>query len=106
MRLSVMDRLMLLDVLPQQGNILTLRIVRDAQQALELHTSEIEDWEITLNGPHIRWNQEKVQDVDVSLSEAALGIAREAIKKLDGENKLTANHISLWEKLIDGGSSA
>ncbi len=105
MKLSIADRLLLLEMLPAQGNILTLRVVRDARKLLEFRQDELERFEIMQAGPSIRWNQEKAEEADIPLSDAALGIARETIKTLDAEKKLTATHIPLWEKLMEGGQS-
>jgi len=101
MKLGVANRLLLLGLLPEQGNILTLRVVREARQLLEFKADEVNRFEIVQSGPSFRWNQEKAEEVEIALSDAALGIAREAIKKQDAENKLTVVHIPLWEKLVE-----
>lgn len=104
MLLSVTDRLLLLGLLPQQGNITMLRVIREARQSLELSADEIVAWEVSQVGDAVRWNQQKAADAEIPLSAAALGIARTAIRQFDTEGKLTTAHIPLWEKLVDGSA--
>lgn len=46
MELKVAERLMLLNLLPKEGDIVTLRVIRDAQQAIGLTEEELEALEI------------------------------------------------------------
>ena len=46
MELKVAERLMLLNLLPQEGDIVTLRVVREAQQVIGLSEDELKELEI------------------------------------------------------------
>ncbi len=49
MKFKVAERLMLLNLLPQEGDIVTLRVVRDAQMTVSLSEEELE--ELDLHNP-------------------------------------------------------
>jgi hypothetical protein len=101
MLLTVKDRLLLLGLFPQQGSIVNLRVIREARNELEFRPEEVEALELIEQAGNVRWNRDKDAAVDIQLSGPALGIAREAIRKLESEAKLTFDHIPLWEKLVD-----
>jgi hypothetical protein len=93
---------LLLGLLPEQGNILMLRVVREARQLLEFRAEELRDFELSQEAGMIRWDSSKAKEVDIPLSAAALGLIREKLQEMDRGNTLTSNHLPLWEKLFAG----
>ena len=103
MKLNLMERLVALSILPIHGNITTLRIIDDLKVALSPTEKEHKDCEIVdeENQP-IRWNtKEGLVAVDIPIGEKATDIIVDALKSLDAEQKLTKDHVSLYEKFID-----
>ena len=100
MDLTVMDRLLLLNVLPAEGDITTLRIVRQLREELSFSEQEHTDLNIqhTPEG-QITWTPTDVTKA-VEFGTKAHKLVSKALKKLNDDNKLTAQYIDLYDKFI------
>ena len=102
MKLNVLERIKALQVLPKETNFVTLKIVKDLQEALSLNESELNEFEIKQVGDSINWNDKGKEAREIEIGERASDIIKEALQKLDKENKLTSVFISLYEKFVNG----
>lgn len=106
MKLTILERLMLLGLLPREGNVLTLKIVRDLKSVLSFSEEEIKEYELkspTDNPNVFTWKKEaNTVTAEVKIGEVAHSIIVEALKKLNDEKKLTEAHISIYDKFVDG----
>ena len=98
MQLGIIDRIQLLNILPEQGGIVTLRIVAELREALGFSESDITTAGIKQDEQgRITWNASAELEKDVTIGDTAKGIIKAALKKLDEEQKLTAGMIPLWD---------
>lgn len=106
MKLSLVERLRILALLPQEGDIITLRLVADARSLLGLSDKEISDFEVTSeeNGL-VKWNPAKAQDKDFTIGQALTTLIRQSLMQLNGEKRLTTEDVSIYEKFIEGGET-
>jgi hypothetical protein len=108
MKLNILERLMLLNVLPPEGDLRTMRIVHDLRMALALSQQEMTDWGVENQVDEagkptgVIWDDAKVQDAEIDVAGEKTALIVEALKKLDSEKKLTAQHLSLCEKFPFG----
>lgn len=100
MRLNVLERLMLLGVLPEQGNFLTLKIVRQLREALSFSEEEIKALKIEQKDGRVEWQDDGAEEKDVPVGEKAMDLIVEALKKKDDAKELTDQHFSLYEKFV------
>lgn len=101
MKLSVLERLTLLQILPPEGNFVTLKIVRDLTGILAMNEKEYKEFNIQQKGKQITWNLKGSQEKEIEIGEKATDIIREALKKLDETKKLEQRHLSLYEKFME-----
>ncbi len=99
MKLTVLERILLLNILPTEGDLTTITIVRELREALSF--SEDEHKRATLKTDdkgQITWKDgfDKVVEIEGK----ALEIARNALTHLNEEKKLNVGHISLYEKIV------
>ncbi len=108
MKLNVFERLALLNVLPKQGNFVTLKIIRELKEDLSFDEKEIKELELTVDSENgnATWNPEKDKGKEIEIGGQANKVIVEALEKLDKQNKMTENHMSLYEKFIGGDSNA
>lgn len=102
MKLEIVERIQLLNLLPAEGNAITLRIVSELRQELSFAEKEIKDANIqtdTENG-RITWGNEAVVVKDVKIGDTATGIITDALKKLDDEKKLTLAVMPVYERFM------
>jgi hypothetical protein len=102
MVLQVRERLILLSILPNQGDFTTLKIVRKLRE--DLSFSEDEHALLKFQNDSARemtlWDLqgEKSVQKDVDLGDKAKDIIRESLVKLSNEKKLLIDHMDLYEK--------
>jgi hypothetical protein len=115
MQLTVFERLTLLNILPREGNFLTLKILREMRENLSFSEEEHkmlqfknagdkvkEDSDEVVPEGKVLWNMAGDVVKDVGFGEKATDIIVERLKTLDKEKKLTDAHFSLYEKFVLG----
>jgi len=102
MKLNLLERFTLLQILPTEGNFTTLNIVRDLQKVLALSEEEFKEFGVVQEGDKTTWNKKGREDREIKIGEKATDIIVESLKKLDESKKLTSQHMTIYEKFIGG----
>lgn len=131
MKLAVFERIVLQNILPQEGDFITLKLVRKLREALAFSEKEIAEinfrnhWkcpkcqkaEVSSEMPkcpecdlymqlagQVTWDDEKAKKVvkDVFMGAKMLSLCESTLKKLGDEKKLTDQHFSLYAKFVEG----
>jgi len=131
LKLTVYERIVLQNILPQEGDFITLKLVRKLKEALAFSEKEIAEinfrshWkcpkcgkvEISAEMPKcpdcgiymipagsVTWDETKAKKVvkDVFMGAKMLALCESTLKKLSDEGKLTEQHMSLYEKFVEG----
>ena len=100
MKLNLLERFTILQILPAEGNFSTLKINRDLQESLAPTEKEFKDFEIVQEDERTRWNQKGMIEKEIEIGEKATDMIVKSLKKLDEDKKLTAQHISVFEKFV------
>jgi len=107
MKLNIAERFALLGVLPQQGNVITLRIIRELQNRLSLTEEEIEHYNVQNHAnpdgsANITWNPELSQEEkDIPIGESATGVIRGELIRLNAQNQLHVTMLPLYDKFVE-----
>ena len=101
MKLSVNDRLILLGVIPREGDFTTLKIVRNMRDELSFTEEEHKKLNFRQEGDMTYW-EEGLEDKEVNFGEKATDIIVDAFKKLNDQKKLRIEHMELYEKFVGG----
>ncbi len=102
-KLSVFERLVLLNILPKEGNFLTLKIVRQLREGLSFEEKEIKEVDLTIDPKtgQATWDTAKDPNKEIEIGREAKKIIVEVLEKLDKDNKLGEQHITLYEKFVE-----
>jgi len=106
MKLSVLERLMALQVLPKEGDYVTLNVIRKAQEMLSFTEDEVAKYKFK-NIPgeggsqQTQWDNKVEQVTDIRLGNKAISIIGEELEKMDKNKKLTPQHVSIFEKFVE-----
>ena len=100
MKMTVMERLVTMNLLPAEGSFTNLKLVRVAKEVLTFSEEEHKTLQFKQIGDQMTWNQTVVIEKEVEIGEVVSLIIVEALKKLDSEGKLKDEHISLYEKFV------
>jgi len=101
LKLSISDRLILLGVLPKEGDFTTLKILRQMKDDLSFSEEEHKKLNFRQEGETILWDAE-LEDKEVTFGEKATDIIVDAFKKLNDQKKLRIEHMELYEKFVGG----
>lgn len=130
MKLTVIERLKLQNLLPNEGNNVTFKLIRKLRESLSFSEKEIatiefkNEWKceacktikLSLQVPkcekcgkymasagRVNWDEEKALKVikDVHMGRTMHDLCRAVVKKLDDEEKLNEQTISLYEKFVE-----
>ena len=101
MELGVFERLILLNILPKEGDFTTLKIVRKMREGLSFTEEEHKALEFKQEDEgRVLWKQDADKPKEISIAEKATDIIVEVLKKLNDNKKLQDQHYSLYEKFI------
>lgn len=98
---SVLDRLKLLELLPAQGDITTLRIVRTLREELSFSESEHAELEFKVDGQNIHWNPLKDKGKSFSVGAKARQVIQASLKRASEEEKLGLDMVPLYERFVE-----
>ena len=103
MKFKVFERLVLLNILPKEGNFITLKIVRELREGLSFNEKEIKELNIEIDPEkgNASWNIKADKEKDVEMGREAKKIIIEILENLDKDKKLTQDHFTLFEKFIE-----
>lgn len=100
--LGIAERLQLLSILPQEGNIVNLRIVSDLRRELSFSEQESAAFKIEQLGEQIRWDDKAETPKAVHIGPAAMRLIVETLEKLSNSSKLSIGQVPLYERFVEG----
>ena len=101
MKLNVLNRLQILQVLPKEGSIVMLKVLRDLQSKVGLTSEEAVEFGIKQDGEHINWNAKGNEGKDFEFTVKEEEMIKDALAKLEKEKKLNLAQIDLYEKFME-----
>ena len=101
MKLDIKNRLLLIGILPQQGNLSEMVDIYDLVRDLKISDEEKGIISYIENGNYVKWDYEKDPNKDINISSSQMKIIKKAIEKLDKENKINLEMIPLIQ-IING----
>jgi hypothetical protein len=100
-KLTVLERLLALTLLPKEGSYTDLKLVREARENLSFTEEEHKMLNFREENGSTMWDN-VVEAKDVKLGLISERKIQDALKKMDDEGKLTEHFMSLYEKFIEG----
>lgn len=109
MLLSVFERLILLNILPAEGDYTTLKLVRKLRDDLSFDEAEHAALQFKESEGRISWRTTSdegnpvlaAQDKEIEIGAKAKAIIVGIFEKLDKEKKLKAEHLTIYEKFVE-----
>ena len=102
MLLNVKQRLLLMNILPDNGNYDTLKIVRKQQDLLGISDEEHSRLKIKREGDLIKWDESKDEPVEIEIGEVAGHIIKRELIRLDNDGQLQMEFLPLYEHFVEG----
>ena len=106
MLVSVKERLLLMNMLPVEGDLAELRMIRQLQDDLGFIEAEKAKLNFSVKDNQITWAAEHDTPIDVALSKERRELLDRAFLKLDADKRLTMAHLDLHERLAEAAVAA
>ncbi len=100
MKLSVSERVHLTDILPRQGDILTVKVVQTILEKIDFSIEELKKWSVKREDNSIRWDDKVAKDVEIEITNGEETVIVSTLRELSEKKTLSINHLSLWDKFL------
>lgn len=100
-KLKLGHRLALMQILPQEGNITTLRIISDLRKNLGLTEADHAKYGVKIDGGNLVWDGKKDIPVDIEIGPVAEKLISRQLRDLNKGKKLGEQHLPLWEMFCE-----
>lgn len=99
MKLSVKDRLTIMDVMPQQGSRIEMGLAEDITNKIKIDNKEAKVIGLKSSGEGIvAWDEKKAKEQEFSFTDSEIDFIGGAFTKLDKEGKFSRNMLSTDKK--------
>lgn len=98
MKLSVIERITLMQILPKEGNYITFKILIELKSALSFNEKEIKEFGMTEQDGLLHWK--KSVDKEIQIGEKATDIIVSALKDVEKKGLLNVQSFPLYERFI------
>ena len=99
MLVGVNERIRLLGILPEQGNLLTIKIVRALREELSFSEEEHKEFNVKITDDRITWDP-SAKEKEITFGDLAKEMIEKRLRELNEKDELTVADIALWEKFI------
>ena len=112
MKLTILDRVILSNILPKEGSFANLRLLRVVREEISFNEEENKLLKFQQDGNQLRWESKVVDgkqvdafpERDFRIGDVVTKLIRDELEKLNDNSKLTEQHFSIYEKFVAGDS--
>ena len=101
MELLVWERFKLLQILPERGDYITLKVLRRLREDLSFSEEEMASYQFKQDGERVMWNPEVPETKEFSFGPKATEIIIEALQGVEKREMLDNALLALFEKFVD-----
>jgi len=101
-KLNVLERVLLMNMLPQKGNLEMCRAINNTAKIIMITPEEEKEFELKKEGGLTSWNELGKEEREFPIPPSSVKAIRDILYKLDEKEELSANAVSLCEKFLPG----
>lgn len=98
MKLNVLERIILMNLLPKEENYMTYKIFTDLKSELSFSEKEYIELGMEQSNNMINWKKNSIKDV--LIGDVAKRVIKDVLEKLDADHKINDQNASLYEKFV------
>jgi len=100
-KLNIAERLSIVDILPIQGNYITIKTINRLRDLLLPDSKEVKKYNLIQEGNQIKWDSRYSNETkEFDLDEFECEIIKKQLIELDKSEKLTPDLIKVYEKFV------
>jgi hypothetical protein len=96
---SVIERAMVIQALPTEDNVLTLRIIKKIKEDMGFSEADVKEIKVDQKGDFLLI--QTLPDKEIEIGERGVEIIGNAFRSLNDRKKLTENHLGLYEFFVE-----
>lgn len=100
MKLGVLDRIALLNTLPQRGDFLAMTMAAEIRDKVKFSAAELGAIEFKRSDDGLEWNDAKEKPLEVDLTQGERDMIRGQLAEMNATNKLTPDHIGIYRRFV------
>lgn len=100
MKLTLSERYVLPEILPQEGSLAEQEMVKTICEKAQPTDEEKERFGILQDGATIHWNPSIDNSTEIGFTEAETALIKTAVLQLDKDKKVTQRNLSLCRKVL------
>ena len=100
MKMGMLDRLVAMRYIPQEGSYVTLKIIRVLVTKLGISAEEHKEYNIREEGDKIFWDEKANEEREIPLTDIEISLVSKGLKKADEEGKLKQEEMGVYEKFV------
>lgn len=102
MKLTVLERIRLVNILPAEGDFRTMKTISQLRDRLLFNEDEVKRLKLVTEDQQVKWNPDADgEGSEIEVGELATEIIVGQLKKMDDEKKVTVDYLPLWERFIE-----
>ncbi len=99
MELNVEERLVLLSLLPKEGDITTIRLIHELNQALSFTEEEHKELNFRTEGEQVFWDKDTTREIP--MGPKVLVLIAEELEKLSNQGGLKEAHLPIYDRFVE-----
>jgi len=98
MKINVLDRISLLNILPQKGGMKTIILKEDIEKKIKVKQEELKKIDFVEVDGKSEFNIEKAEKlkIDLEFTNAELDLIKDALDKIDKQEEFTSAHVKIY----------
>jgi hypothetical protein len=103
MKLNMLERIMGMSVISEykEGNFITFKTIANLKSKLLVTEGEEKEFELRIEDNRYLWNAKGQESIEIELTDGEKKLIKDQLMKFDKDNKLTEQHLSLYEKFVE-----
>lgn len=97
---TISERIWLVSILPREGDIISLRILRILREDLSFSEAENDRFKMRREGLNILWDAKAAASKRISFGKGSWELVQTALTALEKQKKLNDGCLSLYEKFV------
>ena len=98
--LNVLERIVIMNVLPKTGSFVNLRAIKNTGKMLAISKEEQTEIEMNVGPQGSTWNEKGKDEKEFDLPASSVKIIKERLTELDRKNELPIEIVTVWEKFF------
>lgn len=104
MKVTILERVLLMGILPREGNVVDMNNSQNIRTAVEFSPEDLDKLKVVQTEKGMEWDAEAANEIgekDVVVGVSGAELIKKTLKKLSDEEKLPMDALSLYRKFVD-----